>query len=215
MIKVAIFEDNAHLRSTCQLLLDAAEDIACVGAWPDANRAVENLREKECDVVLMDIEMPGVNGIEATAQIKEHLPRINVVIQSVFDDDDYIFRAICNGASGYLLKNIGPEKYLDTVREVHAGGSPMTPGIARRVLELFKSGYQPGISSSRHYNLTEQETRVLQLLVAGKSYKMIAGHLILSLETVKTHIRNIYTKLHVHSSTEAVSKAIRDRIVKL
>lgn len=215
MIRVAIFEDNVHLRTTCQLLLEAAGDITCVGAWPDANRAVENLLHTECDVVLMDIEMPGINGIEATARIKEHLPDINVVIQSVFDDDDYIFRAICNGASGYLLKNIGPEKYLDTVREVHAGGSPMTPGIARRVLELFKSGYTAGSRPSTRYNLTEQETKVLGLLVAGKSYKMIADSLVVSLQTIKSHIRNIYAKLHVHSSTEAVSKAIRDRIVKL
>lgn len=215
MIKVAIFEDNAHLRATCQLLLEAADDIVCVGAWPDANQAVANLGGTECDVVLMDIEMPGTNGIEATAKIKEHLPNINVVIQSVFDDDDYIFRAICNGASGYLLKNIGPERYLDVIREVHSGGSPMTPGIARRVLELFKSGYQPGSAASPRYNLTEQETKVLGLLVAGKSYKMIADSLIVSLQTVKSHIRNIYAKLHVHSSTEAVSKAIRDRIVRL
>lgn len=215
MIKVAIFEDNRHLRDTCRMLLDAAPDITCVGAWPDANRAVENLRSTECDVVLMDVEMPGTSGIEATAHIKEHLPNINVVIQTVFDDDDYIFRAICNGASGYLLKNISPEKYLDMVREVHAGGSPMTPGIARRVLELFKTGYQPRNTSTSRYNLTEQEKKVLTLLVAGKSYKMIADSLIVSLQTIKSHIRNIYAKLHVHSSTEAVSKAIRDRIVKL
>lgn len=204
-----------HLRATCQLLLEAAQDINCVGAWPDANQAVENLRGTECDVVLMDIEMPGINGIEATAKIKEHLPNINVVIQSVFDDDDYIFRAICNGASGYLLKNIGPEKYLDVIREVHGGGSPMTPGIARRVLELFKDGYQPKDAFPSKHKLTEQEKKVLTLLVAGKSYKMIADSLIVSLQTIKSHVRNIYAKLHVHSSTEAVSKAIRDRIVKL
>lgn len=212
MIKVAIFEDNNHLRFACQLLLEEAADMECVGAWPNANDAVTLLQGTACDVVLMDIEMPGTNGIAATAEVKKQLPHIQIVIQSVFDDDDYIFRAICNGASGYLLKNITSEKYLEIIREVHAGGSPMTPGIARRVLELFKEDYRP--PPLVDYHLTEQELKVLALLVNGRSYKMIAEHLIISLETVKTHIRNIYTKLQVHSSTEAVSKALRDRIIR-
>ncbi len=156
--------------------------------------------------------MPGMNGIEATRIVKQHFPGIMVLIQTVFFEDEYIFNAICAGASGYILKSTSPQGYLDAINDVQAGGSPMTPGIARRVLELFKTNVQPQ-ASSEDYHLTNQEKKVLQLLVQGKSYKLIGADLFISVDTVKTHVRNIYAKLHVHSGTEAVSKAIRDRIV--
>jgi DNA-binding NarL/FixJ family response regulator len=161
---------------------------------------------------LMDIEMPGMNGIDATRLVKEHFPSVHVLIQTVFFEDEYIFNAICAGASGYILKSTSPQGYLDAIKDVQAGGSPMTPGIARRVLELFKTNVQPQ-AATEDYNLTNQEKKVLQHLVEGKSYKLIAAELFISIDTVKTHVRNIYAKLHVHSGTEAVSKAIRDRIV--
>jgi len=212
VIRVTIFEDNKHLRETFQFLLSNAESVTCTGAYPDCSDLLESLAENPCDVVLMDIEMPGMNGIDATKLVKQHFPDIHILIQTVFHEDEYIFNAICAGASGYILKSTTPDGYLQAIKDVQAGGSPMTPGIARRVLELFKTNLQPA-SPAKDYNLTTQEKKVLQLLVTGKSYKMIAAELFLATDTVKSHVGKIYEKLHVHSGTEAVSKAIRDKIV--
>jgi len=200
------------LRETFQLLLETSPGYTCAGAYPDCRDLVSQLESNPCDIVLMDIEMPGMNGIEATKIIKENFPGVSVLIQTVFFEDEYIFDAICAGASGYILKSTTPAGYLQAIADVKAGGSPMTPGIARRVLELFKTNLQPQLTNDT-YNLTGQEKKVLQLLVEGKSYKLIAAELFVSVDTVKTHVRNIYAKLHVHSGTEAVSKAIRDKIV--
>ena len=212
MIRVTIFEDNKHLRETFTLLLNSAEGFSCSGAFPNCKDMLQNITANPCDVVLMDIEMPGMNGIEATQLIKKHFPEVLVLIQTVFFEDEYIFDAICAGASGYILKTTTPEDYLEAIRNVQSGGSPMTPGIARRVLELFKINLRPQ-PANNDYNLTTQEKKVLQLLVEGKSFKMIAAELYVAFDTVKAHIRNIYAKLHVHSGTEAVSKAIKNRIV--
>ena len=212
MIQVAVFEDNKHLRETFELLLDNAEGFTCAGAWKDCSKLVARLETSTPDIVLMDIEMPGMNGIEATKIIKENFPDINILIQTVFFEDDYIFNAICAGASGYILKSTTPDGYLEAIKDVQAGGSPMTAGIARRVLELFKNNLQPA-APLKDYSLTSQEKKVLQLLVAGKSYKMIAAELFVSIDTVKTHVSNTYAKLHVHSGTEAVAIAMRDKIV--
>ncbi|MEO5947138.1 MAG: response regulator transcription factor [Chitinophagaceae bacterium] len=212
MIRVAVFEDNKHLRETFELILNSTEGFSCAGAWPDCSDLLENLTGSPCDVVLMDIEMPGMSGIEATKIIKEHFPGIHILIQTVFFEDEYIFNAICAGASGYILKSTTPDGYLEAIKDVKAGGSPMTAGIARKVLELFKNNLQP-IAQATDYNLTNQEKKVLQLLVEGKSYKMIASELFVAVDTIKSHIRNMYAKLHVHSGTEAVSLAIRDKIV--
>jgi len=212
LIRVTIFEDNKHLRETFTLLLNSAEGFSCSGAFPNCKDMLQSITANPCDVVLMDIEMPGMNGIEATQLIKKHFPEVLVLIQTVFFEDEYIFDAICAGASGYILKTTTPEDYLEAIRNVQSGGSPMTPGIARRVLELFKINLRPQ-PANNDYNLTTQEKKVLQLLVEGKSFKMIAAELYVAFDTVKAHIRNIYAKLHVHSGTEAVSKAIKNRIV--
>lgn len=212
MIRVAIFEDNKHLRETFELLLNHTEGFSCSGAWADCRNIITNLEIYPSDIVLMDIEMPGMNGIAATKLIKDHFPKINILIQTVFFEDEYIFNAICAGASGYILKSTTPDGYIEAIRDVQAGGSPMTPGIARRVLELFKTNLQPA-NPEQDYDLTTQEKKVLKLLVDGKSYKLIAQELFISVDTVKTHIRNIYAKLQVHSGTEAVSLALRDKLV--
>ncbi|MEP6675992.1 MAG: response regulator transcription factor [Ferruginibacter sp.] len=212
MIRVTIFEDNKHLRETFRFLLSNSDGFTCVGAYPDCSDMLYNIEDAPCDVVLMDIEMPGMNGIEATRLIKANFPGINILIQTVFYEDAYIFNAICAGASGYILKSTTPDGYLQAIKDVHAGGSPMTPGIARRVLELFKDKLTPA-TPAKDYSLTAQEKKVLQQLVEGKSYKLIASELFVATDTIKTHIKNIYSKLHVHSGTEAVSKALRDKIV--
>lgn len=210
-VNVVIFEDNRHLRESLQFLLNLTPGYKCVAAFPNCHKLLENLKGLDCDICLMDIEMPGISGIEATSIIKAKFPQIHVLIQTVFSDDDSIFKAICAGATGYILKTTSPEEYIAALEDVKSGGSPMTPSIARRVLQLFKGNVQ--LPSNEKYNLTEKEKIVLQQLTAGQSYKMIADELAISVETIKTHIKNIYTKLHVHSAPEAVAKAIQERIV--
>jgi len=211
IVNVVIFEDNRHLRESLEFLLNLTPGYHCLAAYPNCTNLLENLKGKDCDICLMDIEMPGISGIEATSIIKKNLPQINVLIQTVFSDDDSIFQAICAGASGYILKTTSPEEYIQALENVHSGGAPMTPSIARRVLQLFKGNVQ--LPSSETYNLTEKEKQVLQHLTSGKSYKMIADEMSISVETIKTHFKNIYNKLHVHSAPEAVAKAIQERIV--
>lgn len=210
-LNIVIFEDNRHLRESLQFLLNLTAGYKCVAAYPNCKNLFENLKEKDCDICLMDIEMPGISGIEATKIIKKNFPQISVLIQTVFSDDESIFQAICAGASGYILKTTSPEEYIEALSDVQSGGAPMTPSIAKRVLQLFKGNVQ--LPSNESYNLTEKEKHVLQKLTEGKSYKMIADELSISVETIKTHIKNIYTKLHVHSAPEAVAKAIQERIV--
>ena len=183
----------------------------CVGYFANADNLNENIARTKPDVVLMDIEMPGINGIQAVQQLKSAFPTVQVLMQTIFQDDNNVFQAICAGASGYLLKSASPDEYLQAVRDVYNGGSPMSGPIARKVLQRFQQSIQP--EKPAQYDLTPKELEVLSQLVEGKSFKMIADSLHVTYETVRSHMKNIYAKLHVHSNTEAVIKALRERIV--
>ncbi len=210
-IKVVIFEDNKHLRESLYYLVNGTQGFVCSGAFPDCSDLLFNIKQSAPDVILMDIEMPGMSGIEAVKIIKASFPDIQILMQTVFYDDENIFQAICAGASGYILKTTSPAGYIEAIRDVNSGGSPMSGSIARRVLEIFQKNITP--VSSVDYNLTPKEKEILQCMVHGKSFKMIAEALGITYETVRTHMKNIYLKLHVNSNTEAVSKALREKIV--
>lgn len=210
-IKVAIFEDNKPLRESLQQLINNAEGMACTGAFPDANKLVRNMQLSNPDVVMMDINMPGLSGIEAVQVIKEKFPQVHILMETVFEDNDKIFAAICAGAAGYLLKKTTPLKTIDAIREIYQGGSPMTASVAARVLQMFRS--QNKTDKSEFIDLTEREKEILALLVKGKPYKAVATACYISIDTVSTHVRHIYEKLHVHSKSEAVAKAILQKLI--
>jgi DNA-binding NarL/FixJ family response regulator len=213
-VRVAIFEDNKLIRDALTLLVQATPGLDCAGAFPDCSGLVAHMEAARPDVVLMDIEMPGMNGVEGVRLLKARFPQITVIMQTVFEDDDKVFDAICAGASGYLLKDTPPARIMESILEAHGGGSPMSPSIARKTLGLFQHFLAP-YSRSREadYALTQREKEVLHHLVDGCSYKMIADQCGISFDTVRTHIRNIYKKLHVASSAEAVAKALRERLI--
>ena len=207
-IRVIIFEDNPLLRDSLYQLIHGTNGLSCVGVFANCEDLVFNIQKSAPQVVLMDIQMPGTNGVEAVKVIKANFPGTRIIMHTVVEDEDKIFTSICNGASGYLLKNTTPARLLQAIEEVHEGGAPMTPSIARKVLEKFRR-QTPG--SLELDTLSERERKILECLVEGMSYKMIASECLISTDTVRHHIRNIYDKLHVHSKSEAVVKALRGR----
>lgn len=211
MIRVAVFDDNDARREGLGLLLEAMEDMSFVGAFSDCRDVVERVRASAPDVVLMDINMPHVDGIEGVRALKAVFPEVKVVMQTIFEEEDKILEAICAGADGYILKQSTPAKLLEGVVEVAEGGAPMTPVVAQKVLKLFKSGERTPKQST--VVLTEREKEILSLLVDGNSYKMIAAKTFITYSTVNKHISNIYKKLQVNSVAAAVSKAITERLV--
>ena len=211
MIKVAIFEDNRSLREGLAAMIGGTTGFHCVGAFPNCNNLLKNISQSHPDVVLMDIEMPGINGIEAVGMIKEEYPDMKVLMETIFDDDEKIFSSICAGAEGYILKHTSPAEIMEAIKEIHEGGSPMTPSIANRVLKMVKQ--RPETGSKESFDLTDREREILMCLVKGMSYKMVADACFISIETVNVHIKNIYRKLQVHSKSEAVAKAIKGKIV--
>lgn len=210
-IKVALFEDNKKLRESLEQLINSADDIICTGAFADADKLIHKMQQADSDVVMMDINMPGTSGIEAVKIIKEKFPNVRILMQTVFDDNDKIFAAICAGASGYMLKKTVPQKMLEAIRETYSGGAPMAPSVAVKVLQMFR--IQSGAEKNEFIDLSQREKEILGLLVKGKSYKAIASACFISIDTVSTHIRHIYEKLHVHSKSEAVAKAIFQKLV--
>ncbi|HEY6901958.1 MAG TPA: response regulator transcription factor [Puia sp.] len=211
MIKVAIFDDHQHRREALKLMMSLNQEITCIGDYENCSNLVANLGGNPPDVVLMDIHMPGVNGIEGVKLLREHFPQTYIIMQTVFDDDDNLFNSIMAGAHGYLLKNTAPDKILEAIIEVYNGGAPMTPSIARRVLNYFN---RKPVGGKEEYNLSAREVEILEWLVKGYSQKMVAAELHLSRHTINNHIKNIYQKLHVHSVSEAVATAIQKRIVE-
>jgi DNA-binding NarL/FixJ family response regulator len=203
-INVALFDDNDSLRDSICLLLEDTTDMHLVGSFAHCNDVLTDIGNALPDVVIMDIDMPGVNGIEGVKKIRTRFPSVQVLMQTVFDDDEKVFAAIKAGAGGYILKNAKSQNILQAVREVYLGGAPMTPSIARRVLLQFQSPQKP----VEEFNLSPREKEVLELLVKGLSYKMIADKLFITYATVRAHMTKIYEKLHVSSMTEAVAKAI-------
>ncbi len=208
-IRVAVFEDHHPFRNTLQLLLSSSPSIELSGLYADARNFDREFRNNPPDVVLMDIDMPGRSGIDAMMELKQFSPSTEVLMFTVFDQDDKIFSAIKNGASGYLLKKSSSEEILEGIHSVASGGSPMTPSVARRVIDFFKAA--PKTSS---YQLTGRETEIVRSLVDGDSYKMIASRFSISPFTVRNHLRNIYEKLQVHSKSEVVARALKEGWMK-
>lgn len=211
MIRVLIYEDNKGRQEALQLLLQHTADMECVGVYENCEHVVEDVQEAKPDVVLMDIDMPKVNGIEGLKLIRQHAPGIPIIMQTVFENDEKIFQSIRAGAHGYFLKKTPSQKLIEGIREVLEGGAPMTPVVARKVLEMYHE--LSTASKQEPFRLSERELEILSMLVKGMSYKMIAAEAHISWHTVNGHFKKIYEKLHVHSATEAVKKAIDNRLV--
>lgn len=209
-IRVTLFEDNKLVRDALQAILNGTAGFTCSGAFADGNRWEININQSNPDVVLMDIEMPGLNGIEITRKISDRFPQIKILMQTVFNDSEKIFLALCAGASGYILKNDPPHKFIEAINEVYNGGAPVSSAVAKKVFGFFSNKniilVSPG---NEDYHLSEREKEILHLMTEGLNYKSIAEKSFISYETVRTHVKNIYKKLHVTSRNEAVMKAIQ------
>ena len=210
VIKVAIIEDLREVREGLAMLINGTGSFECVGRFRSMEEAIENLSLKQPDIVLTDIGLPGMDGIAGIKILHEKFPELPCLALTVYDDDERIFAALCAGAIGYLLKNTQPTRLLESLREVKAGGAPMSPEVARRVITLFQNFTPP---KNAEYHLTPQEKELLKMLTEGHSYKTAAYQLKISIHTVSFHLRNIYEKLRVHSKTEAVAKALRENLV--
>jgi DNA-binding NarL/FixJ family response regulator len=208
-IKLILFEDNVHLRESLTILINSSDDFICAGAFPDATQIIKDITGTGAQLIIMDIEMPGRSGIEASSIVKKTFPELPILMLTAFDDDNRIFQSLCAGGSGYLLKNSTPDQILTALMDVYQGESVLSPSVAKRVVRFFHSYSMP----ADQYNLTAKETETMQYLADGKSYKMIADTMHVTLETVKSHMKNIYRKLHVNNGSEAVAKAIRHGIV--
>jgi DNA-binding NarL/FixJ family response regulator len=210
IIKATIIEDQREIREGLVALINGTEGYQCAGGYRSMEEALEKLRQDVPDVVLCDIGLPGMSGIEGIRILKERYPNLSILMLSVYDDDERIFDALCAGACGYLLKRTPPARLLESLRESVSGGAPMSPEVANRVIKLFRHIRPPDRSD---YDLTPHETRLLKLLVDGHNYTTAAGELKVSYNTIKFHMRHIYEKLQVHSKSEAVSKALHNRLV--
>jgi DNA-binding NarL/FixJ family response regulator len=208
MIKVAIVEDNQILRKSMEQLFEQTEDIRCVASIKNLHNVVSVLQKSLPDIVLMDIGLPDISGIEGVRTIMNNFSNMQILMFTVFEDDEKIFEAIREGASGYLLKKTRPQEIIEAIRELHQGGSPMSPSVARRVVQYFQSG---SLLKEEDFQLTTREKEILFALVDGLSYKKIADKYYLSVHTIRKHISSIYEKLHVHSKSQAVAKILNSQ----
>ncbi|MBI5370915.1 MAG: response regulator transcription factor [Sphingobacteriales bacterium] len=209
-VRILIYEDNTNLRESLVGLLELTGEYNVVASFPDCQKVSEQVHALTPDVVLMDIDMPGINGIEGVKKIRGFNKDVQIIMLTVFDDNTHVFDAMYAGANGYLLKKYVSDKLIHSIREVLNGGAPMSPSIARMIISNMQ---QPAREAGNDYQLTNREREILQLLSKGNSFKMIAAELLISLDTVRTHIKRIYDKLHVRSQIEAVSKAINEKLV--
>jgi len=211
--RIAIFDDNKNIRNSISMLLHSVLSLDVVGTFSDASDCVEKVNSCRPDVILMDIQMPGINGIEAIQLIKEKFPKVLILVQTAYEDDDYIMNAILAGASGYILKSQLNIKLIDAIRELRSEGTYISPIIARKLFTIIQQNTHSKPVFSTSYNLTIREKEVLACIVYGLSHKMVAHELNISYETVRSHVKKIYEKLHVSSLTEVVAKAINQNLV--
>ncbi|MBN1300788.1 MAG: response regulator transcription factor [Melioribacteraceae bacterium] len=212
MIRVSIVEDNNTIREGLAALIRGTQDYMCVGVYVDCESFLSELTTKKTDVVLMDIRLPGMNGIEGVKKAKLIDPDINILMLTIYEESNVVFEALCAGACGYLVKKTPPSRLLEAIKDAYDGGSPMSSHIARQVITLFQKNVSINVKNEE-YDLSEREKEVLNLLAEGNNYQEIADSLFISVDTVRHHIRNIYKKLHVHSQSEAVAKAIRKGLI--
>ncbi len=210
LISIAIIEDHREFRDYLTALIGGTEGFDCTGSFRSIEDALPKINAQVPDVILMDIGLPGMNGIDGIRLFKERYPEILLLTLTIHDDDERIFDALCAGASGYLLKKTQPAQLVASVKEAAQGGAPMSPEVARRVIKLFREIRPP---ERAEYNLTPHEIRILKLLVEGHNYKTAAAKLGVASTTINFHLQNIYQKLQVHSKTEAVAKALRNRLI--
>ena len=207
MIKIVIVEDNETIREGLAALINGTEGYKCSASYVSCEKMLDDIKSLKPDVMLMDIELPGISGIEGVKKVKEILPDVNILMLSIYEENERIFDALCAGACGYLIKKTPPARLIEAIREANDGGSPMSSHIARKVVSFFRS--QATQVQKPESNLSERETDILKKLAEGNSYQTIAEALFISIDTVRYHIRNIYKKLQVHSQSEAVAKALR------
>ena len=210
IVRVAIVEDQRRTREGLRALIDGSPGLLCLGAWPSMEEALAAGFEPLPDVMLIDLGLPGMSGIEGIALLRKRFPEMALLVLTVYEDNDRVFQALCAGATGYLLKNTPPTRLLEGLREAVEGGSPMSPEIARQVVELFRKFRPP---ERAQYDLTPHELRLLKLLVEGHSYKSAAVKLNVTINTIAFHIQNIYGKLQVHSKSEAVARALNENLL--
>jgi DNA-binding NarL/FixJ family response regulator len=208
-IKVAIYEDNEALRESFTSIIEDSEEFEFTGAYSDPRLILQHAEQHKPDVIMMDIDMPFINGIEASALLKSQFSDINILIVTVYEDKEKIFDALCAGATGYILKKSSVLEIINAISEIHAGGAPMSASIARKVMDYFSNKSLP----ANDYALSAREKDILKCLMNGDSYKMVASNLFISSGTVRVHINNIYKKLHVNSKSEAVIKAINEKLI--
>ncbi len=205
-----LYEDNPQLREGLTMLIEGSEGFTVLASFKNCNNVLSEVEAFKPDVILMDIDMPGVNGIEGLKLIRQHNQEVKVLMLTVFDDNKNVFEALKSGANGYVLKKTPPAKLLEYILEAASGGAPMTSSIATQVLKMFSEVQVP---QGEDYNLSDREKEVLQHLVNGYSYKMIASDMFIAIDTVSSHIKKIYEKLHVNSKSEAVAKAFKDKLI--